>query len=265
MFAKLSTLHPSVLRDLAGEILLGAREPAIRKLLGFDKAQWLSPIIHDMIRRGWSCSQLSEALAGMALAAENRPEPHDLLELVITNPVENDSPARDTRAVMLSLFEQAQKELLIVGYTLHKSASLLQPLAEKMQANPELKVWFCLDLKRPHDASKSAVEDHIELFAHEFHEKHWPWRPLPEVWLDIRNWQETSSESRSLHAKCIVVDRAQAFITSANLTEAAQYRNIEAGVLIRDTAISRRLAVFFDHLCVSIFHRLAEPTKQNGS
>ena len=36
------------------------------------------------------------------------------------------------------------------------------------------------------------------------------------------------------HAKCILVDRTTAFITSANVTESAHERSIELGVLLRD-------------------------------
>lgn len=140
MLIQLSALPPLLLRDLAGEVLLGARESALRKLLGDGLAVQVMPVIAAMLKRGWSPALLSEALTGMAATAERRPNLDELVELVITNPLESESPARDTRAVMLSLFEQAESDLLIVGYALHKSASLLQPLASKMRDHPELNV-----------------------------------------------------------------------------------------------------------------------------
>jgi phosphatidylserine/phosphatidylglycerophosphate/cardiolipin synthase-like enzyme len=51
-----------------------------------------------------------------------------------------------------------------------------------------------------------------------------------------------------LHAKCVVVDRRVAFVTSANFTEAAQTRNIEVGALIRCERFAARLAVHFETL-----------------
>ena len=42
----------------------------------------------------------------------------------------------------------------------------------------------------------------------------------------------------SLHAKCVVADGARVFIGSANLTEAAQLRNIEIGVAVTGTLIA---------------------------
>jgi heterodisulfide reductase subunit A len=49
----------------------------------------------------------------------------------------------------------------------------------------------------------------------------------------------------------VVVDKEQAFISSANFTEAAQRRNIEVGVLLRFPALARRLAEHFDALASS--------------
>ena len=41
-----------------------------------------------------------------------------------------------------------------------------------------------------------------------------------------------------LHAKAVVVDDRAAFVTSANLTEAALDRNIEVGVLSRERTLA---------------------------
>jgi phosphatidylserine/phosphatidylglycerophosphate/cardiolipin synthase-like enzyme len=46
----------------------------------------------------------------------------------------------------------------------------------------------------------------------------------------------------SLHAKCVVVDGARAFVSSANLTQRGQERNIQVGVRIDDTRFSGGLA-----------------------
>ena len=51
-----------------------------------------------------------------------------------------------------------------------------------------------------------------------------------------------------MHAKCIVVDGVQLFISSANFTEAAQNRNLEVGLLIRSAPLAESLARYFDTL-----------------
>lgn len=52
----------------------------------------------------------------------------------------------------------------------------------------------------------------------------------------------------SWHAKCVVVDDEVAFITSANFTDWAQERNVEAGALIRSRAFATQLRLQFDAL-----------------
>jgi phosphatidylserine/phosphatidylglycerophosphate/cardiolipin synthase-like enzyme len=45
-----------------------------------------------------------------------------------------------------------------------------------------------------------------------------------------------------------VIDHARAFITSANLTEGAQERNIESGVLVSDRGLAQALTAQFESL-----------------
>ena len=51
-----------------------------------------------------------------------------------------------------------------------------------------------------------------------------------------------------LHAKCVVVDRRLALVTSANFTEAAQTRNIEVGALIRCDRFAAKVTEHFEAL-----------------
>jgi phosphatidylserine/phosphatidylglycerophosphate/cardiolipin synthase-like enzyme len=53
-----------------------------------------------------------------------------------------------------------------------------------------------------------------------------------------------------LHAKCVVVDQEKVLVTSANFTEAAHERNIEAGIFVTDTAIA--------HAIINQFHTLTK-------
>jgi len=52
----------------------------------------------------------------------------------------------------------------------------------------------------------------------------------------------------NLHAKCVIVDGAAVFVSSANFTEAAQQRNIEVGLLIRSVSLADGLAEYFQAL-----------------
>ena len=71
---------------------------------------------------------------------------------------------------------------------------------------------------------------------------------FPEVYHDPRSLATDGNKRASLHVKCIVIDEDRALITSANFTEAAHERNIEAGTVITDTILSLGLKAQFDTL-----------------
>ena len=48
-----------------------------------------------------------------------------------------------------------------------------------------------------------------------------------------------------LHAKAVVHDNEQVFVTSANLTTNALDRNIEAGLLVSDRSLAQTVASYF--------------------
>lgn len=53
------------------------------------------------------------------------------------------------------------------------------------------------------------------------------------------------------HSKVVIVDSALAFVTSANFSDAAAHRNLEAGVLIRDPLFASKLRQRFASLTKS--------------
>ena len=107
-----------------------------------------------------------------------------------------------------------------------------------------------LDVRRP-DGDASSEDEVVRRFAARFKEKVWPGRRLPELCYDPRAVDLDPHRRASLHAKCIVVDELQAFISSANFTEAAQRRNIEVGVLIRSPVLARQLIQHFETLAAA--------------
>lgn len=104
-----------------------------------------------------------------------------------------------------------------------------------------------LDVQRS-STDTSLSSEILRRFASRFKSEEWPGSRLPEVYYDPRSLEPEHFKRSSLHAKCIVVDREVAFVSSANLTEAAHVRNIEVGVLIRSRPFAQRLAVHFDSL-----------------
>lgn len=78
--------------------------------------------------------------------------------------------------------------------------------------------------------------------------KDWPGSRRPEIYYDPRGVSTDPDGRASWHAKCVLVDDEVAFVTSANFTEWAQDRNVEAGALIRSRHFTSQLRTQFDSL-----------------
>ncbi len=159
--------------------------------------------------------------------------------------------ARDTAVVAHELFREARASVLVSTFNMghrHKDGEapghpLLAPLAARMASVPSLSVRLFLNIKRHGDEDIAAP---VTRWARWFRRDLWPWDRVPEVYYDPRSLE--GEGDACLHAKCIVVDDTRAFVTSANLTESAHERNIEAGVLLRDPVFARDLRLHFEAL-----------------
>jgi phosphatidylserine/phosphatidylglycerophosphate/cardiolipin synthase-like enzyme len=133
-----------------------------------------------------------------------------------------------------------------------------------MQERPNLVVRLFLDVQR-HPADTAIDGELLRRFAHRFRTHEWPGGQLPLLYYDPRSLSTETSKRSSLHAKCVVVDRRVAFVTSANFTEAAQTRNIEVGALIHCERFAAHLGAHFEKLAgVGLLRRLdVESTTAN--
>lgn len=104
-----------------------------------------------------------------------------------------------------------------------------------------------LDVQRPsHD--HSSPSELVRAFAERFVGNEWPGGRLPRLFYDPRSLETDHRERASLHAKCVVVEREQAFVSSANFTEAAHTKNIEVGLHVRSCRTAARIAEHFRSL-----------------
>jgi phosphatidylserine/phosphatidylglycerophosphate/cardiolipin synthase-like enzyme len=178
-----------------------------------------------------------------ALAVERRhvAATRDHVEVVVTGP-DLDGNARDTAVVVRELFAEARRSVLVVGFALYQGKQVFKTLADRLDAQPDLDVRFCLNIeRRPGDTSRDTAI--VARFAQRFAAQEWPGRRLPKVFFDPRALALDQNTRPSLHAKCVVIDANRALVTSANFTEAAQVRNIELGLRIT----SERIAVQLSH------------------
>ena len=114
---------------------------------------------------------------------------------------------------------------------MHQGSVIFKPLAARMVQVPDLNVRLFLHVGRDWKDTRDDSEL-LREFGARFAEQ-WPWPQRPEVYYDPRTFAADSAERATWHAKCVLVDDDLAFVTSANFTEWAQQRNVEAGVLLR--------------------------------
>jgi hypothetical protein len=164
--------------------------------------------------------------------------------------------SRDTAVVCNELFRGALKSVVLSTFNLgHKADDgeakgnpVLLPLAKRMEERRSLSVRLFVNVRRLKHMAHASDRDVERAFVGWFRKEIWPWDPLPEVYYDPRSLRPKKEGVSFLHAKCVAVDDARAFVTSANLTEAAHVRNIEAGVLLEDAVFARALRTQFESL-----------------
>jgi phosphatidylserine/phosphatidylglycerophosphate/cardiolipin synthase-like enzyme len=200
-------------------------------------------------------------LAEAVLAARaGRPVADDAVELVWTGPETASVANRDTAVVVRELFAQAEQLVVVVGFAVYQGREVFRGLAERLANCAGLHARLYLDVHRAHQDT-SLDSELLRRFARRFVDEDWPTGfPLPEVYYDPRSLATDTAKRSSLHAKCVIVDRRVAFVTSANFTEAAQERNIEAGVVVRSPRFAARLADHFGALAdAGLLKRVALP------
>ncbi len=138
---------------------------------------------------------------------------------------------RDTRAVLESLFGRAERHVLVSTFVIYNGRAVFAPLFQRLAERPGLEVEIYVNLPSKTGTDEDERAD-VSAYLDGFTRDHWPGgMPLPALYYDPES-RKMGSTRTSLHAKCVVVDDRWAFVTSANFTEAAQERNIEAGVLL---------------------------------
>lgn len=250
----LNELPLQSLQSLAASLRDGAlsgglsRQP-LQQVAG-SRVNELHQCLDEYIQSGMNTAHLSSLIAAVAEARASALNSSDLVELVISGPEVPGIPTSDTASQVRKLIDSAADQVLLVGYAVYQGKQVFNRLAKRMDEMPELRVTLCLDIARKQTDS-SLPEEIVRRFAHDFREKQWPGTRLPNIFYDPRSLSDIGDKRSSLHAKSVLVDRKAALITSANFTEAAQQRNIEVGIVVRQGWLIDRLADYFDGLIAS--------------
>jgi phosphatidylserine/phosphatidylglycerophosphate/cardiolipin synthase-like enzyme len=245
-FHELSRFRLTALADalVSGRLGPPFTAVAVQRVAPGADASGIAAELGRLARHGMRPQELGYLLRAIAREREAGQRIADRIELVWSGPEHTGSASRDTGVVVRELFSGARSTVHIAGFAVHNGRSVFRALADNMAANPSLSVRMFMNIPRPHLETRPAdqlVREYVDGFV----QNEWPGGRLPELYYDPRALSLEPGPRASLHAKCIVVDRRWSFITSANFTEAAQDRNIEAGVLIDDphlaTAVESQL------------------------
>lgn len=214
--------------------------------LGLPECSAATDILLSLISAGSPRSSAALALRHLATAYERA----NRTPVLVTSGPRPGVGTRDTAIVMEELFESFVRELLVVGFAVHQGGQVFTTLAKRHDAYPDLRVVMCLNVSRQ-GGETSVPEAIIAQFAKRLRTEQWPGKRMPIVYFDPRGLADDYQARASLHAKCIVADRSVSLVTSANLTLAAQEKNIELGALVNDEVFSSAVAVHFEQLISS--------------
>ena len=215
----------------------------------------LAAEIQQVAAEGISAVHLALLLDTAAAAAEARLAGGCLAELVWTGPESVVAHSRDTAVVVEELFASATRSVLVSTFTIQNGHRVFAALAAHLDRCPELNVRLFVHVNRAWRNTREESEI-LREFADDLASQ-WPGTRRPEVFYDPRTLSVDEKVRASWHAKCVLVDDEISFVTSANFTEWAQERNVEAGVLVRSRHFAGQLRSQFDALVASrAVHRL---------
>ena len=163
-------------------------------------------------------------------------------------------PARDTGRVFEEIVGAAERTLWVSTYAYFDGRQVFGGLARRLDSVAGLSVTLLLNIQRRR-GDTTARDQLVRRFADQFWTRDWPGASRPAVYYDPRAL-DGDGPGGVLHAKAVVADGERLFVTSANLTEAAQTSNIELGVLIYDRTLAASVTSHFQGL---IDTRLLQP------
>ena len=228
--------------------------------LGVSDCHGLARELNGLAQRGFQPSQMSAVLDTVVEERRASASGAVELELVVTGPDVREQ-ARDTAVVVEQLFEEAKASVLLVGFALYDGNIIFRRLAQRLDATPELEATLCLDISR-RGSDTTRETDLIARYEHEFRQRHWAGKRLPNIYFDPRGLTMDAGKRAVLHAKCIVIDGESALVTSANPTPAAYTKNIEVGIVIRGGTIPNQITSHFSSLIETGALRRLDLSKQ---
>ena len=171
-----------------------------------------------------------------------------ITEVVWTGPPTKSLQVRPTRAVVLELIRRARESITIVTFASHDIADLIGALDE---ARLDRGVTVRAIVETREDTPRGDGPEAAEALKH-----------LPLA-VPVYRWpkEQRGTTGASMHVKCVIRDRTEVLISSANLTSAALDRNMELGLIVDGGTTARIIEQHYDDL---IDKRVLVPVRASG-
>ncbi|GAB2961453.1 DISARM system phospholipase D-like protein DrmC [Micromonospora polyrhachis] len=160
-------------------------------------------------------------------------------ELVISGPTSPSVPVRLTSSVVVGLIRAARDSLLVVSFAAYGVTEVVTELVAA--ASRGVHIDLVLESSADEGGALRGPSGATTAFA-ELRDRavfwHWP----------AQRRAAAGNPRSALHAKLISADGRAALISSANLTDRALSSNLEAGVVLHDPELVRRLVAHFTAL-----------------
>ncbi len=178
--------------------------------------------------------ELSAAMVAVDCAvADSRPP----VELIWTGPSNSRPSMRRIDQTLYDLISEAKKRIVLVTFAAHRVAHLCDHLMLAVNRGAEL----TLIVESEEESEGQLTLDAIAAF------KSLPMKRRIYCWPLSQRERNGAGRPGKLHVKCAIVDDV-ALVGSANLTDDAFNRNMELGVLVRDSATVAILFCHFEEL-----------------
>lgn len=232
----------------AGSLRFGISTGTLAPFAG-SRADQIAPALKALLAAGATTEVLGRMCHVLHEARRRMDEVEQSSFPALSGPEVPGTPVVSTPMMVRALFGEARRDVIIASYVFHKCTEILQPLAEKLDSIAQFRVRIIVDLSHQRKQPAEPLPVVANRFRADFLATHWPGTRKPELWHDPRVFKEDDrSKTGVMHAKAVVIDSRAALITSANFTEAAQNRNIEAGLVVRQERVVSTLRGYFDGL-----------------
>jgi phosphatidylserine/phosphatidylglycerophosphate/cardiolipin synthase-like enzyme len=160
-------------------------------------------------------------------------------ELVWTGPSTPVVPVRRTEQVLCDLICSAERSLTMTSFGIFQVPRLVEELERSLERGVALRIVL--------GDREARSDQQIDRQRHQLGRTVAAQAALLQ-WPEKRRPRDEQGHAGLMHVKAAVADSKVAFVTSANLTEAALERNMELGVLIRGGGLPAAIDRLIDAL-----------------